>query len=264
MVQEPNCFVADCCDEENWELDFKRTLSLQEYNRWLELKESLGDISLSNNADSVFWALEKNKVYSTKSLYRFLSRSGVTSRVAGFIWKSRLPLKIKFFLWQIFNNKLQVAKSLVKRVWHGSSRCCLCTCLEDINHIMFTCHLARLVWGMLQDIYCLQNILKSLRDFSSFWLLGKGPWPKRLIVFVFASFAWALWTCRNKMRIEKQFPKAPTDVIYIGISFMQQWSYLLKEDDRERINQMKEDVLRWLKELKNKSNTHLVSDIVEI
>jgi hypothetical protein len=45
---------------------------------------------------------------------------------------------------------------------------------------------------------------------------------------------------------------------------MQQWSYLLKEDDRERINQMKEDVLRWLKEFKNKSNTHLVSDIVKI
>jgi hypothetical protein len=55
----------------------------------------------------------------------------------------------------------------------------------------------------------------------------------------------------------------PTDVIYTGISFMQQWSYLLKEDDRERINQMKEDVLRWLKEFKNKSNTHLMSDIVE-
>jgi len=263
MVQQPNCSVADCCDEESWELDFKRTLSLQEYNSWLELKESLGDISLSNNSDSVFWALEKNKVYSTKSLYRFLSGSGVTSRVIGFIWKSRLPLKIKFFLWQIFNNKLQVAKSLVKRGWHGSSRCCLCTCLEDIHHIMFTCHLARLVWGMLQDIYCLQNIPKSLGDFSSLWLLGKGPWPKRLIVFVFASFAWALWTCRNKMRIEKKFPKVPTDVIYTGISFMQQWSYLLKEDDRERINQMKEDVLMWLKEFKNKSNTHLMSDIVE-
>jgi hypothetical protein len=42
---------------------------------------------------------------------------------------------------------------------------------------------------MFQDIYCLQNIPKSLGDFSSFWLLGKGPWPKRLIVFVFASFA---------------------------------------------------------------------------
>jgi hypothetical protein len=116
---------------------------------------------------------------------------------------------------------------------------------------------------MLQDIYCLQNIPKSLGDFSSLWLLGKGPWPKRLIVFVFASFAWALWTCRNKMRIKKKFPKVPTDVIYTGISFMQQWSYLLKEDDRERINQMKEDVLMWLKEFKNKSNTHLMSDIVE-
>jgi hypothetical protein len=65
------------------------------YNRWLELKESLGDISLSNNSDFVFWALEKNKVYSTNSLYRFLSGSGVTSRVAGFIWKKHAAIENK-------------------------------------------------------------------------------------------------------------------------------------------------------------------------
>jgi len=149
MVRDPSCSVADCWDEDGWGMDFKRALTCHEYNRWLELKESLADISLSDNPDSVFWALEKNKLFTTKSLYRFISGSGVSRRVAGFIWKSRLPLKIKFLLWQIFNDKLQVAKSLVKRGWHGSSQCCLCACLEDINHILFKCHLAKLVWGVL-------------------------------------------------------------------------------------------------------------------
>lgn len=241
---------------------FKRTLTTHEYNRWLELKESLADIVLSDSPDSVYWGLENSKMFTTKSLYRFLSSSGVSSRVAGCIWKSRLPLKIKFFLWQIFNNKLQVAKSLVKRGRKGSSKCCLCSCLEDINHILFKCHLAKLVWGMLREIYSFQNCPRSLGEFSSFWLLGKGPWPKRVIIFVFAAFAWALWTCRNKMMIEKHFPKAPTDVIYSAISFMQKWSFLLKEGDRERIIQMKEDVLKWLKEFK--INVNSISDIVEI
>lgn len=98
MVRDPSCLVADCWDEDGWGMDFKRALTCHEYNRWLELKESLADISLSDNPDSVFWALEKNNLFTTKSLYRFISGSGVSRRVAGFIWKSRLPLKIKFFL----------------------------------------------------------------------------------------------------------------------------------------------------------------------
>jgi hypothetical protein len=92
-------------------MDFKRTLTCHEYNRWLELKESLADISLSDKPDSVFWALEKNNLFTTKSLYRFISGSGVSRRVAGFIWKSRLPLKIKFFLWQIFNDNCRWQKA---------------------------------------------------------------------------------------------------------------------------------------------------------
>ena len=38
-------------------------------------------------------------------------------------------------------------------------------------------------------------------------------------MFMFAGFSWAIWTTRNKMAIEKKFPKAPSDVIYCAISF---------------------------------------------
>lgn len=100
-------------------------------------------------------------------------------------------MKIKFFLWQVFNNKLQVAKNLAKRGWKGNSHCCLCNCVEDVNHILFKCHFAKFAWGMLSDLLCIQDFPKSLREFSSSWLLGKGPWPKRLMMFVFAGFAWA-------------------------------------------------------------------------
>lgn len=34
-------------------------------------------------------------------------------------------------------------------------------------------------------------------------VIGQGPLPRRLIVFGFAGFAWALWTCRNKIEIKK-------------------------------------------------------------
>jgi len=64
---------------------------------------------------------------------------------------------------------------------------------------------------------------------SEIWLMCKGPLPKRLIMFIFAGFAWALWTTRNKMSIEQKFPKAPTDVVYLALSYLQKWSVLLKD-----------------------------------
>jgi hypothetical protein len=65
----------------------------------------------------VSWGLEKKGHFSTKSLYRFISNDGVTSRIAGHLWKCKIPLKIKFFVWQVFNNKLQCAQRLSKRGW---------------------------------------------------------------------------------------------------------------------------------------------------
>lgn len=138
----------------------------------------LNDIPLTSEIDSVKWALDKSKSFTSKSLYRFLFGSGVSSRVAGFVWKSKLPLKIKFFLWQIFNNKLPVTKSLTKRGWLGNKLCCLCECLEDVDHVLFKCHLAKVVWGMFQEISHLQIPPRSVKDFSSYWLLGKGPGRK--------------------------------------------------------------------------------------
>jgi hypothetical protein len=76
----------------------------------------LKDCGLTDNrVDQVLWTLENKKLFTTKSLYYFLTDRGVKSRVAGFIWKSKVPLKIKFFLWQLLNDKLQVAVNLAKK-----------------------------------------------------------------------------------------------------------------------------------------------------
>lgn len=118
-------------------MDFKRSLSVQEYDSWLNLLDSIRDVSLADNkADVVSWALDKSRTYTTKSLYRFLTNRGVSSRVAGYIWKSKVPLKIKFFLWQIFN-KLQVAQSLSSRGWKGGVSAACVMALKLLNIFFF-------------------------------------------------------------------------------------------------------------------------------
>jgi hypothetical protein len=90
-----------------WSANFRRPLSVREYERWSELKgEPAGLVLDEEGSDMVKWGLEKNGLFSTKSLYRFITDGGAASRLAGYLWKCKIPLKIKFFLWQIFNNKL--------------------------------------------------------------------------------------------------------------------------------------------------------------
>lgn len=120
LVSNPNSLVSECFYQGEWVVEFKRTLIPSEYDTWRVLKAILEECSPAPDMDdSVSWALEKKGKYSTKFLYRFITDGGMIRKLAGCIWKCKVPLKIKFFLWQVCNNKLQVAQSLAKRGWKG-------------------------------------------------------------------------------------------------------------------------------------------------
>lgn len=150
----------------------------------------------------------------------------------------------------MFNNKLQVALSLTKRGWKGGDKCCVCGKVESVDHIFFQCTLAHFVWNVIKEVFKLERMPRSLEDFSEMWLLGKGPMPIRLMMFLFAGFTWALWTTRNKMAIEKRVPKAPADIIFVALSWLQKWCIMLKEADRERILQTRDDIMKWMETFK--------------
>ena len=64
------------------------------------------------------------------------------------------------------------------------------------------------------------------------------------------------------MAIEKRFPKAPTDVIYVALSLMQKWSIMLKEGDRKRFTQVKDAFMSWMKSFK--PNVEMPTDVFEL
>lgn len=73
---------------------------------------------------------------------------------------------------------------------------------------------------------------------------------------------WAMWRTRNKMTIEKKFPKSSTKVLFYGVSFLQRWEVLLKGDDVTRLQRARSQVLNVLHNFPV-SNT-FVSDVVEL
>jgi hypothetical protein len=75
--------------------------------------------------------------------------------------KLNFPLKIKMFVWQLTNKKLQTAVELKNKKWKGDIRCYLCGRVEDTDHIFFRCSIAQFVWCCLHDIFALHGIPTS-------------------------------------------------------------------------------------------------------
>jgi hypothetical protein len=143
----PNIFVI--CNQQAWtvhrtlegglaNLSFRRDFEDREANEWLELSQLLEGISLTEDKDLVKWVIEKSGIFTT-SMYRELTFSGYANRWLMLVWSSKLPLKIRIFLWQVLNNKIQSATQLKKETGLGqqNARCVafkrlLTTCSLDV------------------------------------------------------------------------------------------------------------------------------------
>jgi hypothetical protein len=146
ICQYPNAKVCDFWKDGVWDIPLRRNLHGSVLNEWQELQDALHVVGLDRSGnDEVNWVLDKSRVFSTRSLYDYLNRGGVRDKLCDILWKCKVPLKIKVFLWQIFHRKLQTALALSKRGWHGGPLCCVCNKVETIDHIFFECVFAQYV-----------------------------------------------------------------------------------------------------------------------
>jgi hypothetical protein len=53
-------------------------------------------------------------VFSTRSLYRFMTDGGIRNNIYKNIWRYRVPMKIRMFLWLLYIRKVQAAQVLKK------------------------------------------------------------------------------------------------------------------------------------------------------
>jgi hypothetical protein len=129
-------------------ISFRRVLRGESMNNWTHIQEILRSLVLSENPDSIYWSLNENKIFSTRSVYKWLERN-----LAGYhnkwIWKAKVPLKIKVFLWQLCQVVVLTRENMKKRNWSGSPRSSFCNLLESNHHLFFTCKVALVVWGIL-------------------------------------------------------------------------------------------------------------------
>ena len=79
------------------------------------------NIDLSEEKDSFKWGLSKSGVFTVKSMYNYLINSGI--KVSQEIWKTKIPLKTKIFMWYVKRGVLLTKDNLARRNWNGHLGC---------------------------------------------------------------------------------------------------------------------------------------------
>ena len=63
-----------------------------------------------------------------------------------YVWKVKVPLKIKVFMWFVHKQVILTKDNLAKRNWTGPTRCSFCDRDETIKHLFLDCPLAKVLW----------------------------------------------------------------------------------------------------------------------
>jgi hypothetical protein len=69
------------------------------------------------------------------------------------MWKVRIPLKIKIFIWYVYKGVVLTKDNLAKYNCNRSKQCSFCCKDESIQRLFFDCYYARFMWGLIHIIF---------------------------------------------------------------------------------------------------------------
>ncbi|KAF9592290.1 hypothetical protein IFM89_013516 [Coptis chinensis] len=171
-------------------------------------------LKFQSHADRHIWAPHKSASYMVKSAYDLLwqlkNRDRNEFPLTKFIWKIKLPFKIRFFLWQCCKGLVPTSELLASKGFVVDSSCSLCNHGDDSQyHIFLQCPFARAIW-LQQQLHalvniqalsfsqCFQNVMKSLLSLSRH--------QTNDYIIRFGASLWWIWKCRNESRFDGSQP----------------------------------------------------------
>lgn len=228
ICNQQNILVAEVTANAN-ALTFRRSFGERESEEWLAIVDIINSIELSDGPDVFLWGLNKNKTYTSKSMYRAILFRGVTNTRMQGVWKCPCLEKIKHFLSLALKNRIQSTEQLKKKGWKGSEFCVLCGMLETTDHILFQCPMASLVWCICRDAFDSSIIPRSFEDF--YLINGSlGGDDLRVLLSLLAAVCWVLWSTRNNMIFREKLVYSPLSLMFQINSFLQLGRILSSKD----------------------------------
>src|ERR1041384_7193740 len=125
IVRKKSATVASVFERIPLNIAFRRSLvgnNLVLWHRWVA---RIAHVQLSVENDLFKWNLTVLGKFSVKSMYRALiNNTHVFYNKT--LWKLKITLRIKIFLWYLIKGVVLTKDNLVKRNWQGSKTCAFC------------------------------------------------------------------------------------------------------------------------------------------
>ena len=206
--------VDKLIDKENrcWNLNTLHDLFYEE-----DVRRILAMKPIFEEEDFWVWQYNKHGRYSFKSGYWLKTRVARSNEIReaealpslnelkNAAWNLKAPPKIRTFVWRALSNAISVGELLVTRGIKMDPCCQACGFHgESINHILFTCPIARQVWA-LANVPCPQDGFDATSHYSNLHYLmsmGSNKLIAPKVIDVVPWLVWFLWKNRNNLLFE--------------------------------------------------------------
>jgi len=195
IVRKKSVLVSSVLSSIPLNVFFRRSLVANNLLSWHQLVARVMDIQLQDQSDSFVWSLQQNGLFSVRSMYRAITITNIIPH-NHIIWKLKLPLKIKIFMWYLIKGVTLTKDNLARRRWKGSLNCCCCSLIETIQHLFFDCQNAKFLWRLISVVFNLPMPLNVNHMFTH-WLNGLRKLRKHQALVGACAILWAIWLTRN-------------------------------------------------------------------
>jgi hypothetical protein len=183
-------------------ISFRRSLVDANLQSWYNLVLRIADIQLTDQMDIFRWPLNSSGQFSVSSMYQAMLDSDIIPHNI-FLWKLKIPLKVKVFPWLLFRKVILTKDNLVKRNWHGNEQCCFCQNYETIQHLLFDCKLVKFIWTITYFTFGLEFRV-SINHLFGAWVLNMNSRTRKLVLVGIGAMLWSMWLSRNDIAFDKK------------------------------------------------------------
>jgi hypothetical protein len=185
IVHEKDDTIANALSIVPLNISFRR--SLVDAN----LVMRIAQVHLNDQPNIFRWSLKSDGQFSVSSMYSALLDTRIVPHNI-YLWKLKIPLKIKAFLWLLYKKNIFAKDNLVKRNWHGNEKCCFCDNYETTQHQFFYCDLTMLIWRVMDLAFGLIPHVSINHMFGTWVLNIQGGMWKLLLVRI-GVILWVVW-----------------------------------------------------------------------
>jgi hypothetical protein len=173
-------------------------------------------------------------------VYKDLSKAGI-DRSFKHLWKAKIRLKIKVWLWLIWHNVIATKDTMAERGWTGNPFCQFCRQKETSLHLFFSCPATKYVWSCVAKAIGASTRPGNLSQF--FWWFPRHVSASRNVqILGVAAICWAIWKLCNRACFEGKLINSPIELILYSTIFMNYWAGLNSTTDQEIIRQGAENL----------------------